>query len=558
MHQLKISTRIAMLIATILLLLAAIAVMGLKGMGDANAGLQTVYEDRTLPMGQLLVVQRLILRNRVAMNNTVALDDPVVTKANLSEIESNASDISRTWAAYVATRLTPKEAAMAKAFQAARETYLQQVIRPAGAAMRANDMDSLRQLLITRDEKYYGAIQKEMVALTELQVAVAKQEFEAAQARYGTVRAMTIGLAALSLAFAVLFAYFMVRGIARSLQAAVNTTVAIAQGDLSSHIDTSGKDEVGELLRSLSAMQGGLIKVVGTVREGSESVASASTQIAQGNMDLSGRTESQASALEQTAASMEELSSTVKQNADNAREASQLARSASQVAEQGGQVVMQVVDTMKGISESSRKMSDIIGVIDSIAFQTNILALNAAVEAARAGEQGRGFAVVATEVRSLASRSAEAAREIKQLINDSVGRVEQGTALADRAGETMSEVVGAIRRVTGIMAEISSASVEQSAGVNQMGEAVTQMDEDTQQNAALVEEMAAAAAALNSLARELVQVVAVFKLDQGTGAAVVPIRAMPRKAAAAKQAVPGRQLAAQGAHASHGADWEEF
>lgn len=241
-------------------------------------------------------------------------------------------------------------------------------------------------------------------------------------------------------------------------------------------------------------------------------MASASAQIAQGNHDLSARTESQASALEQTASSMEELSATVRQNADNARQANQLAQNASTVAVEGGEVVGRVVDTMKGINESSRKISDIIGVIDGIAFQTNILALNAAVEAARAGEQGCGFAVVASEVRSLAGRSAEAAKEIKGLINDSVLRVEQGTALVDQAGVTMTEVVSSIRRVTDIMGVISAASNEQSLGVAQVGEAITQMDQATQQNAALVEEMAAAAGSLKSQAQELVQTVAVFKL----------------------------------------------
>jgi methyl-accepting chemotaxis protein len=265
-------------------------------------------------------------------------------------------------------------------------------------------------------------------------------------------------------------------------------------------------------------MQASLMSVVSNVRANSESVATASAQIAQGNQDLSQRTEEQASALQETAASMEQLSSTVKQNADNARQANQLAQGATGVAVKGGEVVSQVVTTMKGINDSSKKIADIISVIDGIAFQTNILALNAAVEAARAGEQGRGFAVVASEVRNLAGRSAEAAKEIKQLITASVERVEHGTALVDQAGETMTEVVGAIQRVTDIMGEISAASIEQSAGVSQVGEAVSQMDQVTQQNAALVEESAAAAESLKSQARALVQAVAFFNLDVQTAA----------------------------------------
>ena len=295
---------------------------------------------------------------------------------------------------------------------------------------------------------------------------------------------------------------------------ATDVTRRMADGDLSVTIVVNNPQHAS-LLSAIQAMRDKFAVIVQEVRQGSESVATASAEIAQGNQDLSARTESQASALEQTAASMEQLSSTVKQNAENARQANQLAMSASTVAIQGGEVVAQVVDTMKGINDSSRRIADIISVIDGIAFQTNILALNAAVEAARAGEQGRGFAVVASEVRSLAGRSAEAAKEIKALIDDSVSRVAQGTTLVDQAGTTMQEVVSSIRRVTDIMGEISAASNEQSLGVSQVGEAVTQMDQATQQNAALVEEMAAAAGSLKAQAQELVQTVAVFKLTAG-------------------------------------------
>src|SRR5450830_1822276 len=324
-------------------------------------------------------------------------------------------------------------------------------------------------------------------------------------------------LLVLALAAAVYISWSLSRSISRGVDAARVAAQRIGEGDLSQPLSATGKDEIGQLLQALSTMQDNLSRVVSNVRQGSESVATASAEIAQGNHDLSARTESQASALEETAASMEELSSTVKQNADNARQANQLAMSASTVAVKGGEVVAQVVDTMKDINDSSRKISDIISVIDGIAFQTNILALNAAVEAARAGEQGRGFAVVATEVRSLAGRSADAAKEIKTLINASVERVEQGSALVDQAGITMTEVVGSIRRVTDLMGEISAASNEQSQGVAQVGEAVTQMDQATQQNAALVEQSAAAASGLRTQADALVQAVAVFKLGGHAG-----------------------------------------
>ena len=285
----------------------------------------------------------------------------------------------------------------------------------------------------------------------------------------------------------------------------------VADGDLGP-LQGAHAAPQGSVLASMAAMQRQLLGLIGQVRTSAEGIATASAQIAQGNMDLSSRTEEQASALEQTAASMEQLGSTVRQNADNARSANGLALDASGVAVKGGDVVNEVVDTMKGINESSKRIADIISVIDGIAFQTNILALNAAVEAARAGEQGRGFAVVAGEVRLLAQRSAEAAKEIKSLINASVERVEQGSALVDRAGVTMSEVVDSIRRVTDIMGEISMASAEQSSGVAQVGEAVTQMDRATQQNAALVEESAAAAESMRQQASQLLQAVSVFKV----------------------------------------------
>jgi methyl-accepting chemotaxis protein len=344
-------------------------------------------------------------------------------------------------------------------------------------------------------------------------LAVATQT--AVEARQATVVSVVLMLVVCGagLCGGLLFSRAITRQLGADPGDAAAVARSVAEGDLSVPIFLAAGDTTS-LMAQLKAMQQSLAQVVGGVRQTADSVATASAQIAQGNNDLSQRTEQQASALEETAASMEQLGSTVKHNAANAKQANQLAMNASTVAVQGGDVVSQVVTTMKGINDSSKKIADIISVIDGIAFQTNILALNAAVEAARAGEQGRGFAVVASEVRNLAGRSAEAAKEIKSLINASVERVGQGTALVDRAGATMTEVVNSIKRVTDIMGEISSASTEQSAGVAQIGEAVNQMDRATQQNAALVEESAAAAESLKGQAQQLVQAVAVFRLAQ--------------------------------------------
>ncbi len=398
----------------------------------------------------------------------------------------------------------------------------------ASATARNAFRDSLdRYLLLINEGKRDEAVKHLLESLRPLQLAYFKTiddavDFQADGAHAagrqaegdvnGLLTSLVVSLLA-ALAVAVGMATWIIRSITRPLNDAVELARAVAAGDLTRPVRAASRDEVGVLMQALAEMQAGLVRVVSQVRNGSEAVSSASVQIAQGNQDLSSRTESQASALEQTAASMEELSSTVRQNADNAAQANQLAKTASSVAVQGGQVVSQVVQTMKGIETSSRKIADIISVIDGIAFQTNILALNAAVEAARAGEQGRGFAVVAGEVRNLAQRSASAAKEIKDLITESVERVASGTALVDQAGSTMNEVVDSVRRVTDIMGEISAASKEQSDGVGQIGEAVTQMDQATQQNAALVEEMAAAASSLRTQATDLVQAVAVFRLS---------------------------------------------
>ncbi|MET3116431.1 methyl-accepting chemotaxis protein [Undibacterium sp. GrIS 1.8] len=364
---------------------------------------------------------------------------------------------------------------------------------------------------------------KWMIALTELaqqQHEAMKTTYEESQSNYRGALSSMIVIGGLTLAFGVLAAWIITRTISKPIKRAVIVADNIASGDLTNEITVDVTDEVGELLESLKRMQGNLINTVSQIKQGTETITVASQEIASGNADLSSRTESQASSLEETASSMEELTSTVRQNADNARQANQLVVSATGVAVKGGAVVNQVVSTMGSIKESSRKIVDIISVIDSIAFQTNILALNAAVEAARAGEQGRGFAVVASEVRNLAQRSASAAKEIKSLIDDSVDKVNQGGKLVDEAGKTMDEIVTSVQHVADIMSEITAASQEQSAGIEQVNLAITQMDEMTQQNAALVEQAAAAAESMEEQAQTLAATVHIFKIAAGNGSAL--------------------------------------
>ena len=511
LKNLKIAAKLWVFITLVIVSICAVAVVGLI---RTTAILAEGDAAQATALGLVQVTTELngLTENNATRNQAIILSDgPAISTAFKDVITATANQVSELQKKMEAMPLTDadrsqlqKIADLRKATLAAREKVRQ--LKVEGRTEEALQLMNAQYLPAAAA---FAGSQKELTALQRKRV----QEVEAdIQARR---QANNFGiLVALAVIVVVVFAgtAWLVRSIREPLEQANEAADRIARGDLSSVIATRRTDEFGQLLHSLGAMTQSLAGVVSNVRQGSEGVATASSEIAQGNHDLSARTEQQASALEETAASMEELSTTVKQNADSSRQANQLALSASSVAVKGGEVVGQVVETMKGINESSRKISDIIGVIDGIAFQTNILALNAAVEAARAGEQGRGFAVVASEVRSLAGRSAEAAKEIKNLINDSVDRVEHGTTLVDQAGVTMAEVVSSIRRVTDIMGEISVASTEQALGVTQVGEAVTQMDQATQQNAALVEEMAAAASSLKSQAQDLVQTVAVFKL----------------------------------------------
>ena len=538
LSNLKIGARLSFAFAVLVAMLIAITVVGITGIGKTFDTLTDMYANSTIPLQQLGKVQFLGMRNRILAMDMVINPDPANIARRVDEQTKNSEELDKAWKNYLSTELTPPEQALVKEVEPALAAYRKEGLIAAREASVAGKTDEALNIYKTKISPLAPKFFDPLAQLTEIQVKLARQDLESADKAHGEAVTVTIVVSAAAIAIAIVLAWLITFSITKPIAKALGFSERVAGGDLSEKLHHEGSDEIGALLNSLQAMQASLISVVSNVRQGSESVATASAEIAQGNNDLSARTEQQASALEETAASMEELSSTVKQNSDAARQANQLAVNASTVAVHGGEVVVQVVETMRGINDASRKISDIISVIDGIAFQTNILALNAAVEAARAGEQGRGFAVVASEVRSLAGRSADAAKEIKSLINASVERVEQGNLLVDKAGQTMTEVVSSIRRVTDIMGEISAASSEQSAGVSQVGEAVTQMDQATQQNAALVEQMAAAASSLKSQAQDLVQVVAAFKLDPGDGVARTAPPVMAKAAPAT--AIPAR------------------
>jgi len=511
--NITISRRLWLGFGLLMLLMVAMAVVGVNRLSQLNRQMDDVIHDKypkTVIAGDITDQINLVARS---VRNILLLKDPAQIKSENDRIVGAEKAIQQQLAE-LDKRLTDDQSrALLANLLVTQKNYLEkrdQVLKLVAQGTKEGAIDMLIGDVRPVQSAYMGAVDNLIKKQHEMMQAAGEE----VDRNYQHASNMLIALAAAGLALSAFIAFTITRSITRPLNRAVAVAVAVAAGDLTSHIDSSGKDETAQLLGALKTMNDNLQTIVRQVRQGTDTIATASSEIATGNMDLSSRTEQQAGSLEETASAMEQLTATVRQNADNARQANQLAVSASEVAIQGGSVVGQVVDTMESINASSRKIVDIISVIDGIAFQTNILALNAAVEAARAGEQGRGFAVVASEVRSLAQRSASAAKEIKALINDSVEKVGNGSKLVAQAGTTMDEVVSSVRRVTDIVGEITSAGQEQSDGIEQINLAITQMDETTQQNAALVEQAAAAAQSLQDQAGHLAQVVSVFKVDE--------------------------------------------
>ncbi|NQE49090.1 methyl-accepting chemotaxis protein [Herbaspirillum rubrisubalbicans] len=574
-RDIKISVRLGVCFAALIAVMCVIAVVGVKSLWVVSDATDEIVNDRYVKVALVNQIGEKVNIAARALRNAIIAPDQATADKYLERAKNGTREVNEHMADLEKRLNTPKAKEIFDRLKEARAGYAKprdKLWELIGQQKKAEASEHLFKEVIPAQDRYFVALNE----MTAFQASLMDQSVAKSNAASANAVNTVVVLSAVAVVLSVLAALWITRSITRPLNEAVQVATAVAAGDLTVQIAATSKDETGVLLASLKSMNDNLHRIVSLVREGTDTINTASSEIATGNLDLSSRTEEQAGALEETASAMEELTSTVKQNADNARQANTLAETASQVAIQGGSVVSEVVQTMSQINDASRKIVDIISVIDGIAFQTNILALNAAVEAARAGEQGRGFAVVASEVRTLAQRSAAAAKEIKGLIDTSVERVDNGSRLVEQAGHTMEEVVASVKRVTDVVAEITAASGEQSDGIEQINQAIVQMDEVTQQNAALVEEAAAAAQSLQEQSGRLVETVSIFKLsshDQQRAAApaaaprtqrtvdVTPRpAALPRKPVAkpsSASSAPARQPTVQAAAAVDG-DWEQF
>ena len=513
--RMKVATTMGLGFTLIILMGLAIAIIARVQLERASDETRVLVEDRMAKMAWVSIIQNNLNIQARAVRDIALTNDAVGKQAEKKVIDEVRAETGAMFKKLEKTINTDREHEVLKSAFEARNAYNAAMNKGIDRGL-AGDAEGARAVMSTEGRQAQAALFQPLNDLVSLERELMGDSAKRVQDIASTTSLLILVIATITVVAGAVIAWLLTRSITRQLGGepdyASAVTREIAAGNLAAEVNVKSGDETS-LLVNMRDMRDSLVNIVGQVRTGVESITVASREIASGNLDLSSRTEEQASSLEETASSMEELTSTVKQNAENARQANQLVSSAADIAVRGGDVVGQVVDTMASIKESSRKIADIIGVIDGIAFQTNILALNAAVEAARAGEQGRGFAVVASEVRNLAQRSAGAAKEIKALIEDSVGKVDNGGKLVDEAGKTMDEIVSSVKRVTDIMSEIAAASQEQSVGIEQINQAITQMDDVTQQNAALVEEAAAAAESLQNQAGQLAQAVSVFKLE---------------------------------------------
>ncbi|RZI42460.1 methyl-accepting chemotaxis protein [Herbaspirillum sp. HC18] len=556
--SMKVGTRLALSFGSVCFLLLIIIGIGLFKLSDLNAGTSSIINDRwpKIDMSHSILTQT--DRIAIALRNMMLTDTKEDRQKQIDDILDARKTIAGNVDRLEKLIVLPKGRELLQKVTDARTKYI------AGqdkliALINQDQMTEAKSYLSAELRPLLKSYKESLNNLIHFQVELIEASGHAAEDAYAQARMLMVALGLATVLLAAAIGFWITRSLLRQLGGepdyAASIASRIAEGDLTVQVELRHGDQ-SSVLHAMSRMRDNLAVIVSQVRQGTEMIANASGEIAAGNLDLSSRTEEQASSLEETASSMEELTSTVKQNADNARQANGLASSASEVAQRGGDVVSQVVDTMGAINESARKIVDIIGVIDGIAFQTNILALNAAVEAARAGEQGRGFAVVATEVRNLAQRSAAAAKEIKTLINDSVDKVDSGARLVDQAGATMQEIVESVRRVTDIMGEITAASQEQTAGIEQINQAISQMDEVTQQNASLVEEAAAASEAMQDQAAKLVQAVGAFKVAGIQSAK--PVKSSTRQVAVKPKPSKPVPAVKYQKPANTGDDWEEF
>ena len=564
--NLKLAKKLALGFALVAVITVLTALQGMHSSNKLGDMMGAMYDNNLVPIKDIANANmQAIYHNRGLYDLAIELDAAGRAKIQAG-LDKNVAKMNELLGKYRKTMLTDKEKDLLRKFDLAWPAYAKtaaEVVAHAGAGRNQDAMELLNGAATTT----FQSADDLLSDLVEVNDKLGEQAYGDAKAAAADVMKAALAMLAVAMLLCGLLGYWITRSVTKPLNQALKVAQTVAAGDLTSRIAVDTTDETGQLLLALRDMNASLVGIVGDVRGGTETIAAASQQLVAGNVDLSSRTEEQASSLEETASSMEEMTSTVRQNADSAREANHLAAAASEVALKGGAVVSEMVGIMGEINESARKVVDIIGVIDGIAFQTNILALNAAVEAARAGEQGRGFAVVAAEVRNLAQRSAAAAKEIKVLIDTSVGKVDAGARLADQAGATMQMVVESNRRVSEMISEISAASQEQTAGIEQINQAITQMDQVTQQNAALVEEQAAASESMQQQARKLAQVVSVFTVDPAQrAAAVTPAPAAPFGATAGTASARAGKPAGERAQplklvasaAGTGSSWEEF